>query len=272
MSAGPRMKIGVTGCGGRMGRLLVAEILSSADCELAGGCDLPGSDTIGKDVAAQAGLEPIGLTVGDDPEALFRDAEAVIDCTNPAAVMGHLALAVRHRTILILGTTGLESEHHAAVDAAALETVVVQASNMSVGVTLLMTLTERATAALGPGTDVEITDIHHRGKVDSPSGTAVMLGRLVAKERRQDFADVARKVRHGETGTRQRDDIGFAVSRGGDVAGEHTVILAGQGERIELTQRTFSRALYAQGGVRAALWARDKPPARYSMRNVLGFA
>ena len=269
MSARPPMKIGVTGCGGRMGRLLVAEVLSSADCELAGGCDLSESAVIGKDVAAQAGLDAVGLSVGDDAEALFRAAEAVIDCTAPTAVKGHLELAARHRTILVLGTTGLEDEHHAAVDAAALETVVVQASNMSVGVTLLMTLTERATAVLGPGTDVEIADIHHRGKVDSPSGTAVMLGRLVAQARGQDFAEAARKVRYGTTGPRSPDDIGFAVSRGGDVAGEHTVILAGQGERVELTQRTFSRALYAQGGVRAALWARDKPPGRYSMRNVL---
>ncbi|MDP6787314.1 MAG: 4-hydroxy-tetrahydrodipicolinate reductase [Rhodospirillales bacterium] len=266
------MKIGVTGSGGRMGRLLIAEVLASPDCELAGGCDLAASPAMGKDVAVQAGLEAAGLTVGDDAEALFQAADAVIDCTNPLAVLGHLELASRHRTILVLGTTGLESEHHAAVNAAALETVVVQASNMSVGVTLLMTLTERAAAALGPGYDVEITDIHHRGKVDSPSGTAVMLGQSVARKRGQDFGQVARKVRHGETGPRRASDIGFAVSRGGDVTGDHTVILAGRGERIELTQRNFSRALYAEGGVRAALWARDKPAGRYSMRNVLGFA
>ncbi len=272
MNARPPMRIGVTGCTGRMGRLLVAEVLSSPDCELAGGCDQPGSAAIGRDVAAEAGLDPVGLAVGDDAEALFRAAEAVIDCTAPAAAKGHLEVAARHGAILVLGTTGLESEHHAAVDAAALGTVVVQASNMSVGVNLLMTLTERATAVLGPGFDVEITDIHHRGKVDAPSGTAVMLGRLVAQERRHDFARKARKVRHGATGPRRPGDIGFAVSRGGDVAGDHTVILAGQGERIELTQRTVSRALYAQGGVRAALWARDQPPGRYSMRNVLGFA
>ena len=272
MIARPPMRIGVTGCGGRMGRLLVAEVLSSPDCKLAGGCDQPGSPAIGKDVATQAGLDPVGLTVSDDTEALFQTAEAVIDCTNQAAAKDHLELAVRHRTILILGTSGLESEDRGAVDAAALKIVVVQASNMSVGVTLLMTLAERAVAVLGPGIDVEITDIHHRGKVDSPSGTAVMLGQSVARKRGQDFAEVARTVRHGETGPRRPSDIGFAVSRGGDVAGDHTVILAGQGERIELTQRTFSRALYAQGGVRAALWARDKPPGRYSMRNVLGFA
>jgi len=272
MIARPLMRIGVTGCTGRMGRLLVAEVLSSPDCELVGGCDRAGSAVINEDVASQAGLDPVGLTVDDDAKALLQTAEAIIDCTNPAVAKDHLELAARHRAILVLGTTGLESEHHAAVDAAALCTVVVQASNMSVGVNLLMSLTERATAVLGPGFDVEITDFHHRDKVDSPSGTTAMLGRLVAQERRQDFAQVARKVRHGATGPRQPDAIGFAVSRGGDVAGDHTVILAGQGERIELTQRTVSRALYAQGGVRAALWARDKPPGRYSMRNVLGFA
>ena len=271
MIARPLMRIGVTGCTGRMGRLLVAEVLSSPDCELAGGCDRAGSAAIGEDVAAQAGLDPVGLTVGDDAEALFRSAEVIIDCTHPAATKNHLELAARHRTILVLGTTGLESEHHAAVDAAALETVVVQASNMGVGVNVLMTLIERATAVLGPGYDVEITDIHHRGKVDSPSGTAVMLGRLVAQERHQDFAEKARNVRHGATGPRRPGDIGFAVSRGGDAVGDHMVILAGHGERIELTQRAVSRALYAQGGIRAALWARDKPPGRYSMRNVLGF-
>jgi 4-hydroxy-tetrahydrodipicolinate reductase len=143
---------------------------------------------------------------------------------------------------------------------------------MSVGVNLLTTMTKLATAVLGPGYDVEITDIHHRGKIDSPSGTAAMLGRLVAQERHQNFAEMARNVRHGTTGPRRPGDIGFAVSRGGDAVGDHTVILAGQGERIELTHRTVTRALYAQGGIRAALWARDKPPGRYSMHNVLGFA
>ncbi len=272
MNIRPPMKIGVTGCGGRMGRLLICEVLSSPNCELVGGCDLAGSAAIGKDVATQAGLEAIGLTVSDDPETLFQSADAVIDCTNPAVAKSHLELAGRHRTILILGTTGLDSGHRAAVDAAALETVVVLASNMSVGVTLLMTLVERAATVLGSGYDVEITDIHHRGKVDSPSGTAVMLGQSVARKRGQDFGQMARTVRHGETGPRRPSDIGFAVSRGGDVTGDHTVILAGQGERIELTQRTFSRALYAQGGVRAALWARERPAGRYSMRDVLGFA
>jgi 4-hydroxy-tetrahydrodipicolinate reductase len=272
MNIRPPMKIGVTGCGGRMGRLLIAEILSSPNCELAGGCDRAGSAAIGKDVAILAGLGPVGLTVGDNTENLFQAADAVVDCTNPAAVKSHLELAARHRTILILGTTGLESEHRAAVDAVALETVVVQTSNMSVGVTLLMTLVERAATVLGPGYDVEISDIHHRGKVDSPSGTAVMLGQSVARKRGQDFGQMARTVRHGETGPRRPSDIGFAVSRGGDVTGDHTVILAGQGERIELTHRTFSLALYAQGGVRAALWARDRPVGRYSMRDVLGFA
>ena len=265
------MRIGITGCGGRMGRLLVEEVLATDGCDLAGGTGRPGSAVIGTDVAAQAELEPVGLTVTEDPRVLFATADAVVDCTTPATAIDHVELAAEHGRVLVLGTTGLGTEHLEAVDRAAARTAIVQAVNTSVGVNLLIMLTEKTAAILGDDWDIEIVEMHHRTKVDAPSGTALVLGRAAARGRGVDFEGVARTVRDGEIGRRPPGDIGFASLRGGDVTGEHAVIFAGIGERIELTQRNFSRALYARGAVRAALWAAEKPPGRYSMGEVLGF-
>jgi len=266
------MKIGIVGCGGRMGRMLVAEIAATAGCELAGGSEAPNSPLIGQDVAGLAGLADSGIKVGGDAEALFAAADAVIDFTVPAATARHAELAARHGTALVAGTTGLSAEQQAAVVEAARRVAVLQAANMSPGVNMLLALTRRVASALGPDYDIEVMEMHHRHKVDAPSGTALALGRAAADGRGVLLDDVAQRVRDGHTGARRAGDIGFATLRGGDVAGEHTVIFAADGERLELGHRASSRAVYARGAVRAARWLHGRQPGLYSMLDVLGFA
>jgi 4-hydroxy-tetrahydrodipicolinate reductase len=265
------MKIGIVGCAGRMGRMLVAEVLAGAACTLAGGTEQPGSPDLGKDVAALVGAEPAGLSVGADTDDLFAASDAVIDFTGPAATPIHAAAAARHGVALVVGTTGLEAAHQAALEAAAAGTVVVQAANMSVGVNLLLGLTRQVAGILGPDYDIEIVEMHHRHKVDAPSGTALALGDAAAAGRDVDLATVSQRVRDGHTGARRAGDIGFATLRGGDVVGEHTVVFATEGERVELTHKASSRAVFARGAVRAALWTKGRSPGLYTMRDVLGF-
>jgi len=264
------MKIGIVGCAGRMGRILAAEVLSTEGSQLAGGTEQTGSEFIGQDVAELAGRDAAGIKVGDDAGALFQAADAVIDFTVPAATAAHAALAADTGRALIVGTTGLEDGHMAALDAAAEKAVIVQAANMSVGVNLLLGLTEQVAGALGEDYDIEIFEMHHRHKVDAPSGTALALGQAAAAGRGVELAKVSQRVRDGHTGARNPGDIGFATLRGGDVAGDHTVIFAGDGERVELTHKAGSRAVFARGAVRAALWTGGKAPGRYSMLDVLG--
>ena len=272
------MKIGIVGCAGRMGRMVAAEVLATDGVELAGGTEAPGSDFIGQDVAALAGMgagaEAVGIApgikIGGDAGALFQDSDVVIDFTVPAATAGHAGLAGGTGCALIVGTTGLEAEHMAALEQAAEKAVVVQAANMSVGVNLLLGLTEQVAGALGDEYDIEIFEMHHRHKVDAPSGTALALGQAAAAGRGVDLNQVSQRGRDGNTGPRNPGDIGFAVLRGGDVAGDHTVIFAGDGERIELTHKAGNRSVFARGAVRAALWTTKQKPGLYSMRDVLG--
>jgi len=272
------MKIGIVGCAGRMGRMVVAEVLTTDGVELAGGTEAPGSDFIGQDVAALAGMgagaEAVGIApgikIGGDAGALFQDSDVVIDFTVPAATAGHAGLAGGNGCALIVGTTGLEAEHMDALASAAEKAVVVQAANMSVGVNLLLGLTEQVAGALGDEYDIEIFEMHHRHKVDAPSGTALALGQAAAAGRGVDLNQVSQRGRDGNTGLRNPGDIGFAVLRGGDVAGDHTVIFAGDGERIELTHKAGNRSVFARGAVRAALWTTKQKPGLYSMRDVLG--
>lgn len=263
------MKIGVVGCAGRMGTMLVQAILQAPGVSLAGGTERPGHAAIGKDVAALAGAEPCGLTVGNDPEPLFAAADVIIDFTAAEAVALHSRLAAQHRTALVIGTTGLRPDDKEAIAAAAKDVPVVQASNMSVGVNILLGLTYQVASVLGDDYDVEIVEMHHRYKVDAPSGTALALGSMAAAGRGVALDAAAQRVRDGLIGERRRGAIGFATLRGGDVVGEHTVIFAGEGERIELTHRATSRTVFASGAVRAAIWTVGRPPALYSMRDVL---
>ncbi len=265
------MKIGIVGCAGRMGRMLIAEVLATDGCSLAGGTEQPGSPALGQDVAALTGAEPAGLPVGADTDDLFAASDVVIDFTVPAAAPVHAAAAMRHGVALVVGTTGFVAVQQAALEAAAAETAVVQAANMSVGVNLLLGLTRQVAGILDPGYDIEIVEMHHRHKVDAPSGTALALGEAAADGRGVDLATVSQRVRDGHTGARRTGDIGFATLRGGDLAGEHTVVFAADGERVELTHKASSRAVFARGAVRAALWTEGRAPGLYSMRDVLGF-
>ena len=264
------MKIGIVGCAGRMGRMLTAEVLDTEGCELAGGTEQPGSAAIGEDLGVLAGRASAGLAVGEDGAALFAASDVVVDFTQPDATAAHAALAGEKGVALVVGTTGMEAAHMAALEDAGAKVAVVQAANMSVGVNLLLGLTGQVAGVLGDDYDIEIVEMHHRQKVDAPSGTALALGRAAADGRGVDLDEVAQRVRDGHTGARKAGDIGFATLRGGDVAGEHTVVFAGDGERLELTHKASSRAVFARGAIRAALWTGGRAPGLYSMGDVLG--
>ena len=264
------MKIGIVGAAGRMGRMLIAEVLGVEGCQLAGGTEPPGSGVLGQDLALLIGAAEQGLSIGDDTGALFKASDAVVDFTHPDATARHAALSGETGVALIVGTTGLEAQHMEALGRAAAKAAVVQAANMSIGVNLLLGLTEQVASALGDDYDIEITEMHHRYKVDAPSGTALALGAAAAKGRGVNLEDVSDRGRDGEAGPRIAGDIGFSVIRGGDVAGDHTVIFAGPGERVELTHKAGSREIFARGAIRAALWTEGRAPGLYSMRDVLG--
>ncbi|MDP6706647.1 MAG: 4-hydroxy-tetrahydrodipicolinate reductase [Alphaproteobacteria bacterium] len=265
------VQIGVVGCAGRMGQTLLKEIAATEGAGIAGGIERPGHSAIGQDVAGQAGLEAIGVAVGDDAHALFDAADVVLDFTAPEASVANAALAAGTATPIVIGTTGIEAEGTARIAAAAAETAIVHAANMSVGVNLLLQLTRQVAAILDPDFDIEVVEMHHRHKVDAPSGTALALGRAAAEGRGVEHDAVADRGRDGITGARTRGDIGYAVLRGGNVAGEHSVVYAADNERIELTHKAGDRAIFARGGLRAALWLPGKPAGLYSMMDVLGF-
>ena len=264
------MKIGIVGAAGRMGRMLIAEVLGVEGCQLAGGTEPPGSGVLGQDLGLLIGAAEQGLSIGDDTSALFKASDAVVDFTHPDATAAHAALSGETGVALIVGTTGLEAQHMEALGRAAAKAAVVQAANMSIGVNLLLGLTEQVASALGDDYDIEIAEMHHRHKVDAPSGTALALGAAAAKGRGVNLEDVSDRGRDGEAGPRIAGDIGFSVIRGGDVAGDHTVIFAGHGERVELTHKAGSREIFARGAIRAALWTEGRAPGLYSMRDVLG--
>ena len=264
------MNLGIVGCAGRMGRMVTAEVLAANGCELAAGTEPPASEHMGVDLGALAGGEPQGVTVTDDAEALFKASDAVIDFTVPDATLAHAALAGESGTALIVGTTGLKQAHMDALNKASENTIIVQAANMSAGVNVLLGLVEQAAGLLGDDYDIEIVEMHHRHKVDSPSGTALGLGKAAAAGRGVDLDAVAARGRDGITGARKRGDIGFSAIRGGDVVGEHDVIFAAAGERIVLRHIASDRALFARGALRAALWGQDKGPGAYDMLDVLG--
>ena len=263
------MKIGVVGCAGRMGQMLVREIAATAGCTLAGGTERVGGPALGKDLGVLAGLDPLGVTAIDDPVALFAEADAVIDFTSPDPTERHAALAAQSETVLVVGTTGLNPSQQAAIAAAATHTAIIQSPNMSLGVNLLLALVEQVAHTLGDDFDIDILEMHHRRKVDAPSGTALGLGHAAAAGRGVKLEDVWQKVRDGHTGARPRGEIGFATLRGGDVVGEHVVLFAGDAERIELGHRATDRRIFAHRAVRAARWLAGRPAGLYGMRDVL---
>ncbi len=265
-----KMKIVVTGAAGRMGRELIRTVHGREECVLAGAVEQKGSLALGQDAGLLAGLGKLGGVISDDPLEQFAKADAVLDFTVPAASVEFAALAANARIVHVLGTTGLEPEHKAKIKAAARHATIITSGNMSLGVNLLTALTRKVAAALDADFDIEIVEMHHRHKVDAPSGTALMLGKAAAEGRGADLAKVSARGRDGHTGARRRGDIGFAALRGGSVVGEHTVIFAADGELIELTHRAADRGIFSRGAVRAALWGRGKGPGLFSMMDVLG--
>tara|TARA_B100001989_G_C24546037_1_gene470855 strand:+ start:758 stop:1531 length:774 start_codon:yes stop_codon:yes gene_type:complete len=255
------MKIGVVGCNGRVGKLIVQELLSDnwkdKGLELAGG------------TARDASNAPAGCNVTDDPEDLFKKSDVVIDFTLPEGTRKHVELAATHQTPIVIGTTGLTPEDEEFLIQKSKEVCIVYAANMSVGVNLLLALVEQAAQRLEEEWDIEIFEAHHKYKVDAPSGTALALGKSAAAGRGSNLELLADYDRHGNIGTREKGKIGFSVARGGDVVAEHTVFFYGEGERLELSHKATDRSLFAKGSLRAALWCKDQKPGLYSMRDVL---
>ena len=263
-------RMGVVGCGGRMGRMLVAEIAAGEGCALAGGCAKPGSGYTNQDIGELAGIGRLGISVGDDTEKLIGDSDVVIEFTTPAATAIHAAQAAGLGKAMVVGTTGLSAEEGEKVQRAERTVPIVWAPNMSLGINLLLGLVEDVARRLGPDWDVEIMEMHHRGKVDAPSGTALALGGAAAAGREVAFETVQQRGRDGITGPRRSGDIGFAALRGGDAVGDHHVVFAGAGERLELIHRATSRSIYAKGAVQAARWVVGRPPGLYGLKEVLG--
>jgi 4-hydroxy-tetrahydrodipicolinate reductase len=264
------MRLIVVGAAGRMGRTLARIVTETPGVTLAGAIEREGAPEIGADSGVLAGLPANGIAVTSDALPVFAKADGVLDFTVPAATIAFAELAAQARIVHVIGTTGLAASDEAKIKAAARHAVVVKSGNMSLGVNLLAGLVRQAAKALDADFDIEVIEMHHRGKIDAPSGTAILLGEAAAQGRGIDLAQHSVRVRDGHTGARRRGDIGFAALRGGSVVGEHSVILAGEGEVIELTHKAADRGLFARGAVKAALWGRDKKPGLYSMTDVLG--
>jgi 4-hydroxy-tetrahydrodipicolinate reductase len=265
------MRLVVLGAAGRMGRTLVETIAATPGARLSGALDRSDSPAIGTDAGVLAGIGQLGVAVTSDADAALDGADGIIDFTAPAASVALAAIAAGKGLVHVIGTTGLAGDDEAAIAAAAARARIVKSGNMSLGVNLLAGLVEKAARALGPDAfDIEILEMHHRHKVDAPSGTALLLGEAAAAGRDVALADASVRVRDGQTGPRAEGTIGFATLRGGSVVGEHSVILAGEGERLVLSHIATDRAIFARGAVRAALWAQDRAPGLYGMRDVLG--
>ena len=266
------MGLVVVGAGGRMGRALIRMVAETAGVTLVGAVERHGASVIGQDAGVLAGLPPLGVMVSEDPLALFVKADGVLDFTTPAATLRFAEIAAQARIVHVIGTTGLSAEDEAAIDAAARHAPIVKSGNMSLGVNLLALLVRQAARALDPSFDIEIAEMHHRHKVDAPSGTALLLGAAAAEGRGVRLDEAAVRVRDGHTGPRPEGAIGFATLRGGSLAGDHSVLFAGEGETVTLSHHAADRSIFARGAVKAALWARGRKPGRYSMADVLGLS
>jgi 4-hydroxy-tetrahydrodipicolinate reductase len=237
---------------------------------LAGALEAPGSELLGKDAGVLAGLPAIGVELSADLWSMSANADGILDFTMPAATIANVAIAAERGLVHIIGTTGISSSDDAVIKSVTSRAIVVKSGNMSLGINLLAALVKRVAQSLDASFDIEILEMHHRAKIDAPSGTALMLGEAAAAGRQIALDSHSARGRDGETGARRPGDIGFASLRGGSVTGDHSVIFAGAMERIELTHRAEDRTMFAQGAVKAALWARDKKPGLYSMADVLG--
>ncbi|MEQ9465227.1 MAG: 4-hydroxy-tetrahydrodipicolinate reductase [Haliea sp.] len=264
------VRVGITGAAGRMGRTLIEAINQAPGLALAAAVEQPGSSLVGADAGELAGLGKIGVAVSGDLAAVVDDIDVLIDFTVPAATLANLALCAAAGKAVVIGTTGFSASEDEDIKRAAARVPVCKASNFSTGVNLCFKLLDMAARVLGDDVDIEIVEAHHRHKIDAPSGTALSMGGVVANALGRDLAEVAVYGREGQTGARNRDTIGFATVRAGDIVGDHTVIFAADGERVEITHKASSRMSFARGAVRAAGWLNGREPALYDMQDVLG--
>jgi 4-hydroxy-tetrahydrodipicolinate reductase len=263
------MKIAVAGASGRMGRMLIEAIAAEPDMQLTGALDIASAASIGSDAASFLG-QPAGILIQSDLNKGLAQSHYLIDFTRPEGTLEHLAYCAKHGIKMIIGTTGFDEAGKAAIHAAAQKIAIVFAPNMSVGVNVTMKLLELAAKSFSHGYDIEIIEAHHRHKVDAPSGTALKMGEVIADALGRDLREVGVFAREGVTGERDPSSIGFATIRGGDIVGDHTVLFAGIGERIEITHKSSSRVTYAHGSLRAARFLQTKSTGLYDMRDVLG--
>ena len=263
------VRVAVAGAGGRMGRALLEAATSTEGVALGAALDLAGTPWVGRD-AADLCAAARGVTVGSDIASALRSSDVLVDFTRPEGTLAHVRACRAAGRAAVIGTTGFAPAGLEEIRAAAREIAIVMAPNMSIGVNVMLRLVETAARALGPEYDAEVFEIHHKMKVDAPSGTALKLGEAAAKARGSSLEKDGVFARHGTTGERKSGSIGFSVARAGDVVGDHTVFFAGPGERVEITHRATSRATYAQGAMRAARFVAGKPPGLYDMADVLG--
>jgi 4-hydroxy-tetrahydrodipicolinate reductase len=263
------VRIAVTGAAGRMGKTLIEAIQAAEGAQLTAAIERPDSSLIGSDAGELAGIGRNGVAVSADLNAVISDFDVLIDFTVPAATLANLAACAAHGKQIVIGTTGFSAEQKNYLLADSARTAVVMASNYSVGVNLCFKLLDIAARVLGDDVDIEIYEAHHRHKVDAPSGTALRMGEVVAEALGRDLDKVAVYGREGQTGARARDTIGFATVRAGDIVGDHTVMFAADGERVEITHKASSRMSFARGAVRAAQWLKSQPGGLYDMQDVL---
>ena len=266
------MRLIVAGAGGRMGRTLTRVIAETQGAVLTGALEAPGSNLLGKDAGVLAGLPENGIKLSADLWALSANADGILDFTVPGATIANVAIAAQRGLVHIIGTTGLSASDDAVIKSVTSRAVVVKSGNMSLGVNLLAALVKRVAQSLDASFDIEILEMHHRAKIDAPSGTALMLGEAAAAGRGIELASHSARGRDGVTGARRSGDIGFASLRGGSAAGDHSVIFAGPSERLILSHQAEDRMIFAHGALKAALWAHGKPPGFYTMANVLGLS
>ena len=264
------MRLIVAGAGGRMGRTLIRAISETPGATVTGALEAPGSELLGQDAGVLAGLPANGVELSCDLWSLSKEADGILDFTVPAATIANVAIAAQRGLVHVIGTTGLSASDNAVIRSVTSQAIVVQSGNMSLGVNLLAALVKQVAKSLDEDFDIEILEMHHKAKIDAPSGTAYLLGQAAAEGRGINLDQRSVRARDGYTGPRNPGDIGFATLRGGTVTGDHTVVFAGPYERIELAHKAEDRMIFARGALKAAMWAQNKKPGYYTMADVLG--
>ena len=264
-----KISISIPGCNGRMGKTILRLILENPKYEIASATCLPNEDEVGLDIGLYAGKSKINKEISAEPLSLFQNSHILIDFTAPNATMFHAKECYKNNIPIVIGTTGLNDDQEKELLSLSKKIPIVYSANFSIGVTLLTNLVSKSTRILGFDWDIEVLEMHHKHKVDSPSGTALLLGKSAADARKQDLTNVKTISRNGLVGKRKTDEIGFAVLRGGNVVGEHSVLFCNLGERIELTHKATDRSIFASGALRAAFWAASAKPGIYSLADVL---